>query len=111
MGAGKRKPRAGRGFQIESSSRYVGGLRALGAVFDVETHGLAFSQNLESFRLDGGKVYKHVLATIGRGDEAESLGFVEPFNSSVSHFDLPLKYKVKIDQSLISKNRKTGILK
>jgi len=72
---------------------------------------LTFGQYLEPVTLYGGKMYKYVLATIGRGNKTESLGFVEPFNSSVIHFDLPLKYVVEIDQSLISKNRKTGILK
>ena len=46
FGAGKNKPRAGRGLFNVSGYGYVGSLWAFGAVFDVEVHGLAFSQNL-----------------------------------------------------------------
>jgi hypothetical protein len=109
-GTGYGKPRARRGSKVTLHSRYAGRLRTLGPVLNVEVHGLALGQDLEPIALDGGKMYEYVLTTIGRGDKSESLGFVEPLNSSVCHFDLPFEI-VKDDQSLISKNRKTGILK
>jgi len=78
-----------RGFQIESGNRYAGSLEALGPIFDIEIHGLTLGQNLESFRLDGRKMYKNILASISRRYKTESLGFIEPFNRSARHFDLP----------------------
>jgi len=98
------------GFSIILISRYAGGLRTLGPIFRFEIHGLTFGQNLESIALNGRKMYKYVLATISRGDKAESLGFVEPFNSSVGHFNLPLIQNSEIRSIAylkISKDRDT----
>ena len=42
----------------------IGSLRPLGPVFNVKRNFLAFSQNLEAFSLDSGKVNKHVFAAV-----------------------------------------------
>ena len=76
---------------LRSGGGYVGRLGSLGTVFRIERHFLAFGPYLEALSLDGGEVHKHVLATVGRRDEAESLGLVEPLYSTCRHFDLPLK--------------------
>ena len=52
---------------------------------DVEGDLLALLQRLEAVALDGGEVDENVVAAVIVGDEAEALGFVEPFDSTVIH--------------------------
>jgi hypothetical protein len=74
-----------------SGSGNARGLRALGAIFHVKRNRLPFGENLEAFGLDLGEVHEYVFAAIGGSDEAKAFGFVEPFDSTCRHFDLPLK--------------------
>src|SRR3954452_1375734 len=53
----------------------------LGALHDVELHGLALGEGLEALRLDGGEVDEQVPATLVF-NEAEALGVVEPLHFS-----------------------------
>lgn len=51
---------------------------------DAELNRLAFLQALESTRLDGGKVHKHVLSVLA-ADKAIAFGIVKPLNCSLFH--------------------------
>ena len=58
------------------------GLQALLALRDLERHLLAFLQRLEAAALDGTEVHEQVGAAVFRGDEAETLGVVEPLDGT-----------------------------
>src|SRR6266404_1969921 len=68
---------------------YVGRLRTLGALGDLEFHLLAFREAAEALCLDRGVVDENVLATGVRRDEAESLRIVEPLHDPGRHRSLP----------------------
>ena len=51
---------------------------------DVESNRLAFFQAAETIRLNGGKVYKHVL-TVFPGNKAITLRVIEPLYCSLFH--------------------------
>src|SRR5579885_1494229 len=59
-----------------------GGLHALGAALGDKLHALAFLQGLESGALDFLEVGEEVFTAVGRGDEAETFGFVEPLHGA-----------------------------
>ncbi len=66
---------------------YVLSLQALGALGDVELHGLPFLKALEPARLDCGEMNKNVLAGL-TADEAVAFGVVEPLYCSLfCHID------------------------
>jgi hypothetical protein len=46
---------------------------------------LAFGQRFKAAALDGGVMHEDILAAIGRGDEAEAFGVVEPLYYSCIH--------------------------
>src|SRR5262249_54248264 len=46
----------------------------------------AFLERLEAAALDGGEVHEEILAAVGRGDETEALGVVEPLHGTCTHF-------------------------
>src|SRR3972149_7018513 len=52
---------------------------------DVERHLLVFLEAFEAVALDGREVCKQILAAAVGGDEAETLGVVEPFNGTCTH--------------------------
>jgi hypothetical protein len=68
----------------------VRGLLALRAGDHLEHDLLALLQGLEAVHLDGGEVREQIFAPVIRGDEAVTLGVVEPFHSACSHFYFPL---------------------
>src|SRR6185295_10710527 len=54
--------------------------RALLTLHDVELDTLALSQRLEAVAVDGGVVNEAILLSVLRGDEAKTLGVVEPLH-------------------------------
>jgi len=64
---------------------YVRSLPALGSLHDVELHGLAFLQTLETTRVDRRVVHEDILTVLAR-DEAEALRVIEPLHSTLFHF-------------------------
>src|SRR5262249_23098236 len=69
-------------FRLQSLN--VLGLPALGSLYDVELHGLAFLQRTESVRLDGGEMHEYILAVLA-ADEAVALRVVEPLHGTLFH--------------------------
>src|SRR6185436_1529328 len=63
----------------------VGSLKTLGALFNCELDLLAFLQVFETFALNGGEVYEHIRAAL-TGDEAVTLGPIEPLDCTVDTF-------------------------
>ena len=63
----------------------VRGLRSLGTLLNVESDFLTFRQSTEARTADRAEVHEHIGATVILGNEAETLGFVEPFNGTSSH--------------------------
>ena len=66
----------------------VFGLGALGCLFDLEAHPLAFSQGLKTIALNGCVMDEKVLSVILL-DKAIALLLVEPFHLTFSHCDIP----------------------
>jgi hypothetical protein len=62
----------------------VFGLQALGALGDIELHGLAFLQALESASLDGREMHENVFASL-TADKAVPFGVIEPLYCSLFH--------------------------
>jgi len=63
-----------------SGLRHVLGCRALGALYDVELHRVAFGERLEAVALDRTVVHEAVfLAAVG-GNEPKALRVVEPLH-------------------------------
>ena len=66
---------------------YVFSLPALGALRDIELHGLPFLKTLEPARLDCGEMNKNILACL-TADEAVAFSVVEPLHCSLfCHID------------------------
>jgi hypothetical protein len=65
-------------------SRWRGDAAARAAAH-FELHLLAFLERLEAAHLDRGVMREQVFAALGRGDEAEALGVVEPLNGAGRH--------------------------
>lgn len=63
----------------------VGSLLALGALHDIEGHFLTFLQGLETIHVDGGEMREKIFAAIIRGDKTETLGIIEPLDSTDCH--------------------------
>jgi hypothetical protein len=59
---------------------YVLGRRALLALDEIELHALTLGEGLEALALDRAVVDEAVFLTVFEGDEAKSLGVVEPFH-------------------------------
>lgn len=98
LATGIKKP-AGGGFLTTNAanldSSYVNSRRAFLAILDFELYVLTFSQSFETVALDCREVNEHVLAAVSRGDETETLRFVEPLHLT---FDLShLTYFLTID--------------
>ena len=74
--------------EVACSERpYILSLPALGTLRDVELHGLALLQALETARLDCREVHKNIFATLA-ADETIALGVVEPLHCSLfCHID------------------------
>src|SRR5216117_3145223 len=74
-------------------------LQALRALLHFELHLLAFLQRLEAAHLDRGVMREQIFAALGRGDEAEALGVVEPLNSASCHFltsfEMPRRFRAR----------------
>src|SRR5580765_260879 len=67
----------------------VAGLRALGAVDDLELHCLALFERTEAVALNGGVVHEDVTASVAL-DEPVALGVVEPLDLACdAHRSLP----------------------
>src|SRR4051794_16910772 len=64
---------------------YGFGLKTLGALHDVELHGLAFLKALEAVRLDRREMNEYVFAIL-TADKAKSLCIVKPLHCSLFHF-------------------------
>ena len=64
-------------------------LQSLGAGGDLEGNALAFLQRLEAGALDFGEMREEISAAIIRSHEAETLGIVEPLNSTCCHVLYP----------------------
>jgi hypothetical protein len=64
---------------------HVGSLPSFGTLYDVELHGLAFLQALETTRVDCRVMHEDVLAVLTR-DEAEALRIIEPLHGTLFHF-------------------------
>ena len=62
-------------------------LRALGTFVDLEFNVFVFIQSTETIALNGGIVYKHILAAIHR-DKAISLDLIEPLYFTQCHNNL-----------------------
>ena len=75
----------------------VGCLGALGRFDDVELHLLAFSKRLEAAVLNVAEVNEHVCA-IFTGNEAKTLGIIEPLHGSGYHGVLPPSVKLKMTE-------------
>ena len=61
----------------------VDGRWSLLSVLDLELDSLILGQGLESLLLDGAEMDEDILGAVARGDEAESLGLVEPLDLSL----------------------------
>src|SRR3989344_4697622 len=93
LGAPKKRPRlsAGSSFPVllaqclASGRLNVRGGRTLGALFQLELHLLAFGQGFKTAALNGGMMHEDILAAVGRGNETEALGVVEPLYCSCNH--------------------------
>ncbi len=59
--------------------------RTLRALLQTEFHFLAFGQGLETTALDGGVMHEDILAAVGGGDKAKTLGVVKPLYCSCNH--------------------------
>jgi hypothetical protein len=80
-GAPPPPPPPGRGSERADLLR----LRALGALADLELHGLPLLEAPVAVRLDGAVVDEQVLTAVGRGDEPVALLGVEPLDGSLRH--------------------------
>jgi hypothetical protein len=83
----------------------IGCLGALGRFDDVELHLLAFSKRLEAAVLNVAEVNEHVCA-IFTGNEAKTLGIIEPLHGSCNHGVLPPSLILKMTERFKTKNRK-----
>jgi hypothetical protein len=63
------------------------GLRAFGTLLDYELDLLIFGQCLEAATDDLAVMREQIGAAAVRGNEAKTLGLVEPLNFATSHFD------------------------
>jgi len=57
----------------------VTGRRTFLAIFNGKFDFLAFVQGFKTAALDSGKVYKHIFATVVRGDETKAFRLIKPF--------------------------------
>jgi hypothetical protein len=86
-----RAAQAGRRLPLKSDSLKgfdVCCLKALGAALHFELDFLPFLQRLESGHLDRGVMREQVFAALGRGDEAEAFGVIEPLYGTGCHVHL-----------------------
>jgi len=87
----------------------VGCLGAFGRFDDVELHLLAFSKRLEAAVLNVAEVNEHVCA-IFTGNEAKTLGIIEPLHGSGYHGVLPPSVKLKMTERSKQKTARTKSL-
>src|SRR5690606_27937029 len=85
-----KRPRSGRGLDCVAAERLldggdVRGLRALRALGHFVLHPLAFLEAAKTLRIDRGEMCEHVRTAVLRGNEAKSLGVVEPLHGAVLH--------------------------
>lgn len=68
---------------LDRCSGDIDGRRTLLSVLDLELDSLVLGQCLEALLLDGAEVHEDVLGAVAGGDEAETLGLVEPLHLSL----------------------------
>jgi hypothetical protein len=91
---------------VERSDLYdIGCFGALRRFDDVELHLLAFGERLEAAVLNVAEMNEHVSATF-TGNEAKTLGIIEPLHGSGYHGELPPSVKLKMTERCTTKNRK-----
>lgn len=84
--AGKMACRAVRAdYGLISLWNHARSLRAFRARLNIESDFLTFVQGLETFGLDGRKMYEDVITAIILCEKAKTLGLVEPLDCSCSH--------------------------
>jgi hypothetical protein len=66
---------------------YLCGLQSFWTLLDLELDRLTFGECLETVPLDGGEVYKHIIAAVRGSNKAKAFGFVKPFNGTCCHED------------------------
>src|SRR4051794_38012073 len=94
----KKARRSGLLFEANSLERLdVRRLQAFRPLLHFELDLLAFFERLEAAHLDRGVMREQIFAALGRGDEAEAFGVVEPLNSACCHFstsfDVPRRFR------------------
>src|SRR5690606_4349981 len=73
------------------SAAYVDRVLTLGGVFHVVAHLVTFTDRL----LQAGLVRENVLATLVRGDESETLGFIEKLDCACGHCTVDWRTKLR----------------
>ena len=71
----------------QSDAPHVGGLQALGALGDLELHGVTLVQAPEPLHCDGGMMHEDIVA-VRAGDKAKTLGIIEPLHFAFFHSKL-----------------------
>ena len=74
---------------------HIGRLQSLRAFFHVKSHLLTFGQSLEAVAGNSTEMNEHIVTAVVLRDEAETLGFIEPLNSTCSYY-FYLKLKLTI---------------
>src|SRR3954470_18499124 len=97
---GKKNPRTCRGFLLTFSAVSRGldrldvrSLLALRTRGHVERNTLILLQRLEALGLDRREVSEQIFAAFVRGDEAETLGVIEPFYDASCHYNFLFQLK------------------
>jgi hypothetical protein len=85
--SGEKKPRRGGVLYTPCASRIldVGSLLAFRALRDFELYFLTFFEGLETVHVDCREVREQIFAAVIWSDEAETLGIIEPLNSTCCH--------------------------
>ena len=92
----RRNPISPRGFRAESlDGGHSHRLRTLRSLADLELDSLVLLKGAKTVPLDLRMVDEHIFCAAIRGDEAESLLAVEPFNGSLCHTKL-LSFQVSV---------------
>ena len=84
-----------------SDFRHLARGRSLILFDDLELDLFALAQGTKSFRLNRGVVHETIASAIVRSEEAEPLGFVEPFDGTkltLCHFVLECRIAVRLNQ-------------
>jgi hypothetical protein len=87
----------------------ISGLGAFGRVDNVELNLLTFCQGLESAVLNVAEMYEHISALF-TGNEAETLGVIEPLHGTFFHGELPPSCEIEADGNVQQKTAKAKAL-